>query len=191
MGFVTRSSKLAVALAKQLLALHQPDDGAKNEALVASLSRKFHSHSYPVSRREADDIGLPINKDRDPTLEALMWEAWLDLEAELQERKPFGPILEVFSNAAAAAELLKPVPQLDLPPNASGPNNFQADLALVNAEVHPVPPVDFQQLIALMESPRLATRSVKRGKILACRLPDLNIQFNSIVSFRGWEKSHP
>ncbi len=52
-------------------------------------------------------------------------------------------------------------------------------------------PVDFMTVDAIMESSRLAYRGVKKGKLLACRMPDLNLQYNSLVTFRGWEKMHP
>ena len=45
--------------------------GSKRKSLVENLSRKFHSHAYPVSRTEALDInGLPVNKKRDKMLES-------------------------------------------------------------------------------------------------------------------------
>jgi hypothetical protein len=192
-GFTARSSKLAIALGERLLGLHMADGegtASSRRALVEGLSRQFHSHSYPVSRAEAEKIGLPINKDRDPTLEALMWELWLDLEQELKEREPFSPIIELM-NSPAASQLLAPVPQFDMSGNLPAPNYVQASLDDVVKATNPVQPVDFEHVDAIMESNRLAHRGVTRGKILASRLPDLNLQFNALVSFRGWEKRHP
>jgi hypothetical protein len=196
-GFTSRSSKLAVSLGERLLSFHMNDDGPaapkakpgegkidlKRKSVVESLSRHFHSHAYPVSRKEAIEINLPI-AERDPTLEYLMWQAWLDLEEELKERKPFSPIIELL-NSNQAAKLLSPVPQLDVPGNVPSPM-VQADLDAVS-KAPTVDPVSFEHVDALMESSRLAHRGVTKGKILASRLPDLNLQYNMFVSFRGWE----
>jgi hypothetical protein len=193
-GFTARSSKLAVALGKRLLGMHMEDDDHSNKkkALVESLSRQFHSHAYPVSRTEALDMNLAVNKDRDTALENLMWEVWLDLEDELQERRPFSPITELM-NSPQAGTLLAPVPQLALPINAPGPTNFSADIPGVQAVAQGsmVEPVDFAFVTAIMESARLAHRASVKGKILSSRLPDLNLQLNCLTSFHGWETVSP
>lgn len=194
-GFTSRSAKLAVALGERLLGFHMKDDnggGAKptvaadgrRKSVVESLSRQFHSHAYPVSRTEAIEIGLSVS-DRDPTLESLMWEAWLDLEDEPKERKPFSPIFELLSSAQAA-KLLSPVPQLDLPGNTPTPM-LQAEMDAINKGMK-IDPVDFEHIDAIMESSSLSHRGVTKGTILASRLPDLNLQYNVLVKFRGWEK---
>src|SRR5882762_1868134 len=74
-GFSARSSKLAVDLGERLLALHMADDEnrSKLRSIVENMSRKFQSHAYPVSRKEALDMGLPVNKEQDTELEKLMW----------------------------------------------------------------------------------------------------------------------
>jgi hypothetical protein len=191
-GFTARTSRLAVALGEQLLNLHIDNDesGAKKKALLENMSRQFHSHAYPVSRQEAIKVDLPVVKDRDTVLEELMWKLWLDLEEELQERVPFHPILELL-NSPEAATLLSPIPQLNLPPNAAQPSNFQADVQTVIDKSKFVNPVEFSTIEAIMESSRLANWSVAKGKILASMQPDLTLQYNRLFTFRGWEKKHP
>ena len=196
-GFTARSSQLAIALGERLLSLHMTDDKAGDAkttrtSLIENLSRQFHSHDYPVSRSEALRIeGLPVTKERDHTLESLMWTLWLDLEEELQERKPFSPIIELLSGTQAT-KLLSPIPQLNLPLNAAGPTNLSASIPDVvgtsaSATVE-IAPIDFEHVDAVMESARLAHRGVTRGKIIASRMPDLDIKFNPVHNFRGWEK---
>ena len=188
-GFTARSQTLAVALGERLLSMHMGDDdnGARNRNLIENLSRQFQHHSYPVSRSEAIDIGLAVNKERDIKLESLMWSVWLDLEDELQERKPFSPIIELL-NSTQGDRLLSPVPQLQLPCNSPSPTYVQATMDEVKKGAEMVEPVDFEHVDAIMESPRLAYRGITRGKILASRLPDLEVQYNALVTFRGWEK---
>jgi hypothetical protein len=77
-------------------------------AIAENMSRKFQSHAYPVNRTEALEIGLPVNKDRDKSLEKLMWDVWLDIESELKERTPFDIVIELL-NSAEASKLLTPV----------------------------------------------------------------------------------
>lgn len=190
-GFTARSSKLAVTLGEKLLGMHKKEPEATAiKAIVEKLSRQFHAHGYPVSRKEAIEIGLDVNKDRDPALEALMWKVWLDVEEELQERRRFSPIQELLGSPEAP-KLLSAVPQLDLPANAESPTYFQADLdGIKNAKVD-IKPVDFMHVDAIIESPRLGHRGITRGTILGSRLPDLNLNYNVFVSFRGWEQTHP
>lgn len=188
-GFTARSSKLALALAERLLGFHIKDDptGAKRKSLVENISRTFHSHAYPVSRSEAIKMDLPVNKERDLLLEDMMWALWLDLEADLKEREPFSPIIELL-NSTQATKLLLAIPQLTLPINAPSPTYSQTDLQTVQTAANVgVDPVAFEHVDAMIESGRLAYRGVTKGKILACRTPDLNIQYNSIIYFRGWE----
>jgi hypothetical protein len=119
-----------------------------------------------------------------------MWELWLDIESELKERYPFSPMIELMTSKEAAADLLSPVPQLDMPANVSFPTYFTATLNDVQTAgtTKQIKPVDFEHIDALMESARLMHQGVTRGKILASRLPNLNVQFNALVAFRGWEK---
>ena len=121
-GFVVRSSKLAVDLGERLLALHMDNDdrGAKLRSMIENMSKNFQSHSYPVTRNEAREAGLPVNDDPDKTLEDLMWKVWLDIEEELKERKPFSIMFEIF-NSAEGKKLLAPVPLADAPTPASTP----------------------------------------------------------------------
>jgi len=188
-GFTARSSKLAADLGERLLAFHMKErDGSpsKLRTMVESMSRKFQSHSYPVNRTEAQEIGLPIGK-RDKVLESLMWELWLDIEEELKERIPFKPLQELLNNAEGA-KLFSPVPQLDLPPNAATPNHFSSDLDKVRAASVKIEPVDFEIRNAIVESARMTHSCITRGKILACRNPNLAIAFNAVTTSRAWEK---
>jgi hypothetical protein len=109
-GLTARSSRLAVDLGERLLAFHMKTDDAISQprAIAENMSRKFQSHAYPVNRTEALEIGLPVNKDRDKSLEKLMWDVWLDIESELKERTPFDIVIELL-NSAEASKLLTPV----------------------------------------------------------------------------------
>lgn len=190
-GFSARSSKLAVDLGERLLALHMTDDESRSKlrSIVENMSRKFQSHAYPVNRKEALEIGLPVNKDRDDTLEKAMWEVWLNLEQDLKENTPFDPIFELL-RSPEAGKLLSPVPQLDIPLHAQASQHWNTSLDdLQKALTVKIDPVDFQYPTAMVESSREAYSNIIKGKILACRNPDLMIRYNRVVSSREWEKT--
>ena len=190
-GFTARSSKLAIDLGERLLALHMSDEdfrSGKLRSIVESMSKKFHAHNYPVSRKEALDLGLPVNKDRDAVLEKLMWDTWLLLESELKENSPFDPINELL-NSSEAKKLLAPVPQMDIPSCVSPNTHFQTSFDdIAKHSKNHVDPVDYEFKSAIVESSRVAHVHVTKGKILSSRTPDMTIRYNLAVISRLWEK---
>jgi hypothetical protein len=194
-GFTARSQKLALALGEKLLKMHPPNNeraiGA-NAAhdLIEKLKGQFHSHAYPLSRKEALEIGLPVEQNRNSDLERLVWEIWLDLEAELKEREGFYPLIEVLRSNEAANVLLSDVPFMPLPSNAPSPTYMQADVQTVLAATKGVPAVGFEYTTALLESDRLVDCCMTKGKILSTRGPDMTIQCNSVSTFKGWIRRH-
>jgi Serine dehydrogenase proteinase len=188
-GFTVRSAKLAVDLAEKLLTFHMK--GEKNrpkiQSIVENMSRKFQSHAYPVSRKEALDIGLPVKKDREKDLEKLIWDVWLSIEAELKENTPLDTLCELLKSAEAS-KLLSPVPQLDIPMCAAASAHYQTSIEDVKKHSKTtIDPIDFEFTNALIESSRVAYANVARGKILACRNPDLAIRHNRIYTSLEWE----
>ncbi|MFY9906249.1 MAG: hypothetical protein WAK62_13935 [Terriglobales bacterium] len=191
-GFTARSSKLAVDLGERLLSLHMKDDdiGGKIRSIVQNMSRKFQSHAYPVNRKEALEIGLPVNKDRDKDLEKLMWDVWLSIEKDLNERVPFDILIEVL-RSPEASKLLSPVSQLDIPTAATMSAHYNTSIADVMSHSKTrVNPVDFELINAFVESGRLAFCNVTRGKILCCRTPDLVIKYNRVITSVEWETAN-
>jgi hypothetical protein len=189
-GFTARSSKLAIDLGERLLGLHMKDDDSRSKLrmIVENMSRKFQSHSYPVNRQEAKDIGLAVNPEQDAKLEKLMWDIWLDIEEDLMENTPFDPIRELL-NSTEATKLLAPVPQLDLPLCASASADFHTTIADVFTHATTkVEPVDFEVKDALVESSRAAYAHVNKGKILSHRTPDLVIRYHVIIKSSSWEE---
>lgn len=189
-GFTARSSKLAVDLGERLLAMHMKDDDSRSKlrSIVENMSRKFQSHAYPVSRTEALDLGLPVNKKRDLQLEELMWKTWLEIEEELSERRPFDPIIEL-AKSPEADTLLAPVPQIDLPAPASASAHFSTTIDdVLKASEKKIHPVDYEYTGAIVESSRMASAHLTRGKILSCRTPDLLIHYNVVRTSNAWEK---
>ncbi len=187
-GVAARSSLLALSMGEKLLRMHMTGEAnvQRPRVIAESLNKAFYHHGYPISRREAKDIGLPI-ADSLPEVEGLTWKIWLDVEKELEIRKPFHPVYVLMANAAAAESLLAPVPQLNIPPDA--PDEVRQGLIaeMIGQGILEIEPVDFQFVSAVMESPRLASRDKFKGKIIACRTADLDLQTNVIGTETGWE----
>jgi Serine dehydrogenase proteinase len=204
-----RAALLTVTMGEKLLRLHMGEDVQKARSIAETLNKSFFDHGYPVSRREAkDDIKLPISEANEQ-VEDLMWRIWLDIEEELKARKPFNPLGEALSNPEVANQLLRTVSQPIMPPTSQVAQhiiqNFQIPQVsagskavlpglgdffkeLFNSSVVDVPPTDFELLTAIMESTRTASRERAKGKILACRMPDLTFRASLAMTSAGWER---
>jgi len=188
-GVAARSSLLSLSMGEKLLRLHMTKEAdiPKAQSIAKALSKGFFYHGYPVGRKEAADINLPL-ADPDPRAENLIWRIWLDVESELEVRKPFVP-LHLLMASSEGPKLMKAVPQLNLPANAP-PDVVQQILEnFVMAGIQEIEPVGFEIITAIMESRRHSSREVRRGKILAYRSPNLDIQVNAITTGHAWESA--
>jgi hypothetical protein len=189
-GFMARSSKLAIDLGERLLALHMKDDDTRSKlrSIVETMSKKFQTHGYPVNRTEALEIDLPVNEKRDLTLERLMWRVWLDIEQDLEENTPFHPLF-VLLTSKEASKLLSPIPQLLVPMVYAGGGHVATTIdELITKSTPTIQPVDFEYVSAIVESRKAASAHVTRGKILSCRNPNLMINYSQVVVSQAWEK---
>lgn len=81
-------------VATNLLKLHEKDD-KKIETIVSSLVEKLHSHQYMINRKEAREIGLPVDFP-DQTTEQISYEILCSYIDEVKMNEPgvditFGP----------------------------------------------------------------------------------------------------
>ncbi len=88
-GFAKRSSQLGLTMGQKLLATHM-DDENKTKVISETLNTKFYHHGYPLARKEAKEIGLPISKSN-KKIEELMWEIYEDFTNEMEFNKLFNP----------------------------------------------------------------------------------------------------
>lgn len=189
-GVASRGSLLSITMGEKLLQMHMKDadDGGRARTIAESLNKNYFNHGYPVSRKEAKEIGLKIAAPNKP-VEELIWKIWLDIESELKIRTPFNPVAEVLSSPAGTV-LLSPVPQVNIPsglPAAAMQAMLQQVIQQINVVVQPINPVDYEIIHAILESRRAASRSVQRGKILASRAPTLEIKYTQITTESGWK----
>jgi hypothetical protein len=149
-GAAKRSTYLSLSMGEQLLSLHM-EDSSQAKTIAETLNRSFFHHGYPVGRREAKQIGLPVVKPNDE-LEELMWQVWEDFEEEMECDKPFDPLHIVLSDERTS-RLLGPVPQVQLPANLppqviqQAINQILQQVAIVQVE-----PIDYELFQASIES---------------------------------------
>lgn len=83
LGSVNRQHSHIRLVARKLLAAHREKvDEEKLSAIVEALTEKMYSHGHAIGRKEAKEIGLPVEE---PTadLEATIWQLFEEYEKEL------------------------------------------------------------------------------------------------------------
>ena len=95
-GFAKRSSSLGQTMCEKLLKTHMTNDDKVTE-IINSLHNNYYHHGYPLSRKEAINLGLPITKSN-PEIETLLWELYEDYSNEMSFDIPYNPELIVMNN---------------------------------------------------------------------------------------------
>lgn len=113
LGNVHRVYNLIRDLVPKLLNLHMDTTKVKNkekvEAIVKTLTETLYTHSYPISRKEANNlVGLNVTEPSQ-NLESLMWSLYKEYEKDLKLLNPFNPALmiatsNIFSEETAYIE---------------------------------------------------------------------------------------
>jgi hypothetical protein len=188
-GVGARASLLSVSLGEKLLLLHMKGEGDAQRVhnLAEALNKAFYHHGYTLGRNEAIQIGMKI-APRNEQVEKLMWKIWLDLEMELQVRKPFAPVFVLMKSSSAKTKLMEKVQQAKYPPG--GPP-LQAISQLGMNKLFDdggVESVGFEAIHAVMESTRVASRFMTKGSVIGARTPDLMIRVNVVPESSQWEK---
>lgn len=97
-GFAKRSSQLGLTMGQKLLATHMNDEN-KTKIISETLNTKFYHHGYPLARKEAKEIGLPI-ANSDEKVEKIMWNIYEDYMEEMKFNTIYNPqsiIMETIS----------------------------------------------------------------------------------------------
>jgi len=91
LGSVNRQYHHIRLVARKLLTSRkQKLDEEKISTIIETLTEKIYSHGHAIGRREAKDIGLPVEYP-DDALENLMWELYIRYEKFLNLREPIYP----------------------------------------------------------------------------------------------------
>ena len=187
-GAAKRAGSLAAEVGERLLSLHMKDDHEKAKRIARNLAKSFFAHGDAVSRKRATDLELKIAKE-DKKLEALIWQAYLNLEEHMEMRHPFDPVELLLADPAAAAALAPPVP-LQLPPGLPEPivnqiQQFAANQALQRLQGQPVS-VPFSMVQSVLESTRLASEVRTTGRLTGSIQGNGEIRVNSVGPAGRW-----
>jgi len=91
LGSVNRQHHHIRLVARKLLTSRREKlDEEKISTIVETLTEKIYSHGHAIGRREAKDIGLPVEYP-DDNLEKIMWDLYLKYEEFLELREPVHP----------------------------------------------------------------------------------------------------
>jgi len=196
-GAAKRASELSSSVGERLLRMHMSDSAGRDAArqIAENLNKSFFAHGDAVSRTRARELQLKIAKD-DKELEALMWQAYLGLESYMLLKEPFHPML-YFLRDEAARDSLKPTPALQLPQNAPPELVQQIWNAVAQQAIQALqaeaPRVRYENINALIESPRLGFEHFTCGEVSAFRVPggDLKVEgINTSIGWRGCDIRH-
>jgi hypothetical protein len=94
-GSVNRQNSHIRLVARKLLTSRKEKmDEEKINAVIETLTEKIYSHGHGIGRKEAKDIGLPINFP-DEKMENMIWQLYLKYEEFLKLKDPIHPEIEL------------------------------------------------------------------------------------------------
>ncbi len=91
LGSVNRQHSHIRLVAGKLLALSREKvDEERSAAIVAALTEKMYSHGHAIGRKEAKEIGLPV-EEASADVEAAIWQLFEEYEKELDLKDNLDP----------------------------------------------------------------------------------------------------
>jgi hypothetical protein len=100
LGNVKRFLSQSRMMAEKLLQLSQKGykEQKKIKEIVDNLTSKLYFHGHPINRKEAKtQIGLKNIIEPDEEMEKIIWNLYMDYEAEMLLEEPFDPVIEFIS----------------------------------------------------------------------------------------------
>ena len=93
LGSVNRQDSHIKLVARKLLTSRNKKlDESKINTIVEMLTEKIYSHGHAISRKEAQELGLPVEIPEEP-LEDAIWSLYLEYERFLQLIDPLDPLV--------------------------------------------------------------------------------------------------
>lgn len=91
LGSVNRQySHIRLVARKLLTSRNEKIEEGRIGTIIDALTEKMYSHGHAIGRREAIELGLPVDKP-DDDLEALIWSLYQEYETLLQLNEPIDP----------------------------------------------------------------------------------------------------
>jgi ATP-dependent protease ClpP protease subunit len=93
LGNVNRqNSHIRLVARKMLTSRKEKLDEAKINSIIETLTEKIYSHGHAIGRKEAHEIGLPIEIPEE-RLENVLWNLYLEYETFLKLAEPIDPLV--------------------------------------------------------------------------------------------------
>lgn len=93
LGSVNRQNSHIRLVARKLLTSRKEKiDESKINSIIETLTEKIYSHGHAIGRKEAQEIGLPIEMPEEP-LENVLWNRYLKYERFLNLAEPLDPLV--------------------------------------------------------------------------------------------------
>jgi len=189
LGKSKRSSKLSITLASRLLKMHMKGDKNEKKAdtIAKTLNKSYFSHGHAVSRSEAKELNLSICDD-DPKLNDLIWQVFKNIEDEMKMNEPFD-ILGLCLAEPGNEFLTEPPPEPAVPANMPPQilQNYWVQYANSQISTKQSKPVDYENIIAIIESLRYRSVYKKKGRVFALRQPNMEYLLGNPVFSSLWE----
>ena len=93
LGNVNRTNSHIRLVARKMLASRKEKlEEAKINSIIETLTEKIYSHGHAIGRKEAVEIGLPVELP-DENLETIIWQLFLEYEQLLKLNEPIDPLV--------------------------------------------------------------------------------------------------
>jgi ATP-dependent protease ClpP protease subunit len=93
LGSVNRQNSHIRLVARKLLTSRKEKlEEAKINSIIETLTEKIYSHGHAIGRKEAEEIGLPIER-ADDKLDEVLWNLYSEYERFLEINKPLDPLV--------------------------------------------------------------------------------------------------
>jgi hypothetical protein len=104
LGSVNRqNSHIRLVARKLLTSKREKLDEAKINSIIEILTEKIYSHGHAIGRKEAQEIGLPIEIPSEE-LEKIIWNLYLEYEKIIKLNEPIDPLLTLDGREEAHLE---------------------------------------------------------------------------------------
>jgi hypothetical protein len=101
LGSVNRQNSHIRLVARKLLTYkREKPEEAKINSIIETLTEKIYSHGHAIGRKEAQEIGLPVEIPSDE-LEEAIWKLYLEYEKILRLNEPIDPLLTLVGKEEA------------------------------------------------------------------------------------------
>jgi hypothetical protein len=101
LGSVNRQNSHIRLVARELLTYkREKPEEAKINSIIETLTEKIYSHGHAIGRKEAQEIGLPVEIPSDE-LEEAIWKLYLEYEKILRLNEPIDPLLTLVGKEEA------------------------------------------------------------------------------------------